>query len=404
MKRPTVHVVSFMRLDYRIRDPLHFAAAFAEAGWRVESIELDGSGNHFRRFESHGINRLQLPFGWTNMPYILRPIRRIMRYIYFLVCAILLRMRYRAGDIIIANDGWSLLLVNLAVPLERVIYYEVEIPNHITSATPLFEQYLRRFLITNVRRCAMLVSVERHRLRFLSKLYKNHRTMVVLNATRRADIRDEMQAERPVGDKPRLIYAGRLWGYTLSPLLLEFVARYHGHYEIDIFGEPVEDCREAYERVRELPGVTCHGFAPRAILEDALLRANAAFVFWDPNDRSNFGLKYCSPHKFFESVANGIPVVCSPNPSLRERLSEYEVGEILESLTPEGIQDALSRLFRPGAYQHYREECRRAIEGDWNYETQVKPLIERIRQMSNFAEPTDSHATPTPTTARPQAS
>lgn len=394
---PTAHVVSFMQLDYRIQDPLHFAVAFAEAGWKVQSVELDGIENRFRRFESHKIDRLQLPFGWKGMPLPLRPIRRFMRYAYFLIGAVLLRIRYRDGDIVIANDGWSLFLVSLAVPLERVIYYEVELPNHIDTTTPFFERYLSGFLRRNVRRCAMLVTVERHRLRFLSKLYRNYRTMVVMNAARLADLPKGLQKERPIGQKPRLVYAGRLSGHTLAPLLLEFVARFHQNYEIEIFGEPESDCREAYERIRHLSGVTCHGLCPHAVVVEALQQANAAFVLWDPYNRSNFdrpnfGLKYCSPHKFFESVANGIPVICSPNPALRERLSEYKVGEIIDPLTPEGIEAALSRLFQPDAYAGYRKECERAIAGDWNHETQVKPLIEHIRNLPIFAAPVGDRA------------
>lgn len=385
---PTAHVISFMQLDYRIRDPLHFAAAFGEAGWRVQSIELDGIENRFRRFESHGIDRLQLPFGWEKMPLLLRVFRRIMRYVYFLVCSLLIRTRYRDGDVVIATDGWSLFLASLAVPLERVIYYEVEIPNHISIDTPLFERYLRGFLHRNVRRCAMLVSVERHRLRFLSKLFQNPRTQVVLNAVRLADREaSPPQTERSLGSKPRLIYAGRLWRYTLSPLLLDFVAEYHSEYEIEIFGEPADDCREAYERVRRLPNVACHGFAPRSVLDTSLQRANAAFVFWDPFDKSNFGLKYCSPHKFFESVANGVPVVCSPNPTLRERLAEYRVGEIVDPLTIEGIHSALQRLFEPENYNLCRKECERATKENWNFETQIRPLIECIRRTPSFTAP-----------------
>ena len=405
MTSPSVHVVSFRQLDYRIQDPLHFAAAFAEAGWRVRSIEVDGVENRFRRFESHKIDRLQLPLGWEGMPLPLQPIRRFMRYVYFLVGAALLRSRYRDGDIVVANDGWSLFLVSLAVPLERTIFYEPEIPNHLGTSAPLFERYLRGFLHRNVRRCAMLITVERHRLRFLSKLYRNSRTMVVLNTARLSDLPTGSRKERPIGQKPRLIYAGRLSSHTLAPLLLDFVAQFHQNYEIEIFGEPQSDCREAYERIRHLSGVTCHGLRPHAVVVEALQRANAAFVLWDPYRRSNFGrpdfgLKYCSPHKFFESVANGIPVICSPNPTLRERLSEYNVGQIIDPLTPEGIEAALSHLFQPDAYAQHRMECARAFAGDWNHETQVKPLIEHIRKMSIFKSPGGDLMCPT-TTAMP---
>ncbi len=86
---PAAHIVSFMPLDYRIRDPLHFAASFAAAGWSTHSIEVDGCSNHFRRFEDHGIDRLQLPFGREKMALPFHVVRRVARYVYFFLVALL---------------------------------------------------------------------------------------------------------------------------------------------------------------------------------------------------------------------------------------------------------------------------------------------------------------------------
>jgi glycosyltransferase involved in cell wall biosynthesis len=383
---PAAHIVSFLPLDYRSKNPMNFAAALAGAGWRARSIELDGVDNRFASTRERGVERLILPFGRESMARPLHAFRRIMRYVYFIVMAIVLRWRVRPGDLIVAYDGWSLFLTSLVLPLERVVFYEVEIPNHLRAGASPFERYLRGFLRRRVRDCALLISVERNRTRFLSKYYRNPRTMVVLNAARLAG------APRPgpkrLAAKPRIIYAGRLWRFTLGNLFLEFVARHQDSYEIDIFGNPESDCRDAYEKIRNLPGVTCHGFAPRAVLDRAMEKADAALVLWDPVGRENFGLRYCAPHKFFEAVEHGIPVVCSPNPPLREWIGEYRVGEIIEPLTADGLHAALTRLLEPAAYDLRRRECRRAFEESWNFEAQMAPVIERLRQMSTFITPT----------------
>ncbi|MCJ9429976.1 glycosyltransferase [Kordiimonas marina] len=349
---------------------------------------MDVETNRFRRFVDNGMERLLLPHGRANMPLPMRLLRRIMRYVYFMLGAILLKARMKPGDLVLACDTWSFFLASLAVPFDRIVYYEIEVLGHQDRNTPFFERWLRGFMQRNVRKCALLVSVERHRLRFLSKFYRQPNTELVLNAPMRADVK-RLAADRPLGKRPRILYAGRLWKYTLAPLLLDFVKKYHHLYEIEIFGLPDDDCKAAFEDIRHLDGVTCHGFAPREDLERAFERANVSVVMWDPTDRSNFGLKYCAPCKFFDAAAMGIPVVCSPNPPIKEWLAEYRVGEVIEPLDADELNDAVAKITAPESYAKYREECLKSSDA-WIYDEQVRPVIERVKAMPQFQTPSEN--------------
>ena len=380
------HLVSFQPLDYRLRFPIVLAYTLAKNGWDVRTIEIDSISNKFVNRRETGIRRLLVPFGRENMGILGRVLRRILRYVYFLLGAILLRISSRPGDLVIAHDPWALFLVSLAVPLNRVVYYEVEIPIHLGPKTPLFERYLRGFLLRRARECALLISVERNRLKFLSRLFKNPRTMIILNVQSRTEVPAKVPI-RAIGHKPRVLYAGRLWRYTLAPMFFEFVRKYHQRYNIEIFGSPDEDCIATYGEIRKLPGVTCHGFAPRSELEAALLRSDASIIMWDPFNFENFGLRYCAPNKFFESIAFGVPVACSPNPPMRDWLAQYRVGELIVPLSADGIHQTLKRLTTPGSYEIYQQSCRQAFDCEWNLEDQLAPVLQRLRNLPELRAP-----------------
>ena len=109
--------------------------------------------------------------------------------------------------------------------------------------------------------------------------------------------------------------------------------------------------------------------------------AHLSLVLWDAAyGRHSIGLKLVTPHKFFEAVGHGIPVLCSPHDSIREWLSEYRVGEMADHVTAETLARAARRMLADQeTYDAYQRQCHKAFAEKWNFQEQIAPVLGMLK-------------------------
>lgn len=95
--------------------------------------------------------------------------------------------------------------------------------------------------------------------------------------------------------------------------------------------------------------------------------ADAGVVWFEMVSKS---YEYSLPGKFFEYIQNGLPVISSPNPEIKNHIDKYQVGVYTDGYSKGHFEDALMLL--RNKYQHYRkgvEEAQKILT--WENESKI---------------------------------
>jgi len=87
---------------------------------------------------------------------------------------------------------------------------------------------------------------------------------------------------------------------------------------------------------------------------------------------------YALPNKLFEYIIAEVPVLVTELPQMEEIVKEYNVGEILQDETTDGLSNVLARMFnQKDILQNYKVNCTKAAkELNWEVEfNKVKNLL-----------------------------
>jgi glycosyltransferase involved in cell wall biosynthesis len=88
--------------------------------------------------------------------------------------------------------------------------------------------------------------------------------------------------------------------------------------------------------------------------------------------------KFSLPNKLFDYINAGTPVLGSNLPEVAKIINDYEVGMVIEEVSPESIAKAINELIEDKErYNFYRQKCQRAAQV-LNWETEQKKLNEII--------------------------
>ncbi len=82
---------------------------------------------------------------------------------------------------------------------------------------------------------------------------------------------------------------------------------------------------------------------------------------------------YSLPNKLFEYIHAGIPIIASNLPERKRIIEEYQVGIVLEDLSPEWVGKVINDMLQGSAkMEQYRENCRNAaLKLNWQEEEKV---------------------------------
>jgi glycosyltransferase involved in cell wall biosynthesis len=105
-----------------------------------------------------------------------------------------------------------------------------------------------------------------------------------------------------------------------------------------------------------------------------------------PHDSENLFLS--TPNKLFECLAAGTPVVVSDFPAVRRIVVDDPLGRLGRTCDPSDPRDVARALAEildlpPGERLQLRRACRRAAVERWNWDEEVKPLVQAY---ARFAE------------------
>lgn len=93
---------------------------------------------------------------------------------------------------------------------------------------------------------------------------------------------------------------------------------------------------------------------------------------------------YALPNKLFDYIQAGVPVLVSPLQEMKKIVSQYSVGEILESSYPKTIASQINRMLTSDSYTQWQSNCITAAQ-ELNWETEslkLKDLIRKIEYQS----------------------
>lgn len=113
-------------------------------------------------------------------------------------------------------------------------------------------------------------------------------------------------------------------------------------------------------------------------LREVRSRYAYTLAIWRPNFVNQF---YATPNKFFESVADGVPIIVTPHPQCVELIEKYRCGLIIPEFTAESMVETLDtamQIFETDEYQAMVEGCRRAVREEMNFDVQFKKVTDWI--------------------------
>jgi len=125
-----------------------------------------------------------------------------------------------------------------------------------------------------------------------------------------------------------------------------------------------------WQRVRHL------GKLNRVEIRSLYSRVRAGLVVYLPEAQNMNAM----PHKLFEYMAAGIPVIASDFARWREILKEVNCALFVNPLRPEEIAEAIKYVLRnPGEAAEMGRRGQKAVKESFNWETQAQNLVELYR-------------------------
>jgi glycosyltransferase involved in cell wall biosynthesis len=139
---------------------------------------------------------------------------------------------------------------------------------------------------------------------------------------------------------------------------------------------------EIYSAACRKPGwalVIDHGCLERQAVIDLLGMVRAGLVLFHPIPNNVSSM----PHKLFEYMAAGLPVIASDFPDWRALISRAGCGILIDPLNPNAIAEAISYIFKnPVEAEQMGLAGRRAVEQTYNWASEERKLLQLYSHLS----------------------
>lgn len=122
------------------------------------------------------------------------------------------------------------------------------------------------------------------------------------------------------------------------------------------------------DRIKIIPSV------PYAELLDWTASADIGLTIFSPDYSLN--IRYCLPNKLFEYMMAGLPVLTSPLEAIVDVVQTYDVGQVLSSLAPEDIGEAINSMLKDTVgLAHKGNNALQAARNEFNWEKESLRLL-----------------------------
>lgn len=107
-------------------------------------------------------------------------------------------------------------------------------------------------------------------------------------------------------------------------------------------------------------------------------QASASLVFYENIDQNHW---LCAPNRFYHAIIRGIPVICGPNPPMKQLVDQYGIGQVVNGNgeIPDEIEQALRAVLAHHA--KYKDSCLRCRE-KFVWDTQESVLISILQKLA----------------------
>ena len=222
-----------------------------------------------------------------------------------------------------------------------------------------------------VRYDAVLAPQE-NRLELARGLYPDaDRFFLVRNA---APLETSSPRQREDDGRLTVVCQGQLNGYTLTAELLEVIAELGGRFRFVVAGPADEPAQSAeLTRLGAAGLVEYKGWLRRDEIVPVRREADIGLVLWR---QVNLATRYACPNKLFEFIADGTPIVATPNDSLVDLNAQYRFGLLMRDFSADALKEALLALADdPGLRREIGRRNRETHLADLNWEAQSRAVV-----------------------------
>lgn len=142
--------------------------------------------------------------------------------------------------------------------------------------------------------------------------------------------------------------------------------------------ESVESAQRQMHRVLGGHRVRVCESVSRPVLLGALHEADAGLIAYSCQKVKTANQKYAAPTKLFEYIALGLPVVSFGNPSIKDLVEKFDLGEVSVLDTPESLGEAINKLFRREDYDRLRSHVSNVFSNELCYEKTSRRVLGKI--------------------------
>lgn len=122
-------------------------------------------------------------------------------------------------------------------------------------------------------------------------------------------------------------------------------------------------------------------FKPKMPFEEMMRHTAAADLGVSLDKDTNLNYRYSLPNKVFDYALAGVPVLVSDLVEVEKLVLEYQIGEVVEELTPNGISNEIKKLQEnPSKLATYKSNTKNLVES-LNWKDDYKPVLEKLKTL-----------------------
>jgi len=387
-----------MRTAVHVRRP---AIAMAEAGYEVTVVDVEhdqslpseelSNGVHLRHvFVSPRSASHYHPISY--IPWLLFKLTRIVRTAVTVIAT--------PADVYHAHDITALPVCYLAATLRRkpLVFGAHELPltqKHLVHRRLLVGS-TRALLRLMMRRCAAVITVSPQLVDEMQRLYGGPRAVVVRNIPEYQSPGNDDRLRRHF-DLPPTTRIALYQGGFQSNRSLDTLVRAAPYLATDNLiilmgaGECQEQLEGLIEELKVGERVKIKGAVPYAELLSWTTGADIGLSLFSPDE--SLSIRYCLPNKLFEYLMAGLPVLSTPLDAVVDLLREYDMGMVVNSLSPEVVGPAINAMLADDAGRaRMRRNALKAARQTLNWEVERHSLLNLYADLLGTPQPAQESA------------
>ncbi|HEX3643742.1 MAG TPA: glycosyltransferase [Ktedonobacteraceae bacterium] len=398
-----MHVLGAAATDPRV---LREATALIEAGYAVSIVDIEEEGSHQREEDLRGVS----------LQHVLMPraffSTRFDKWALFRVTKMFVRTTQRLlqtqADIYHGHEVSGLLPCYIAACLRRkpVIFDAHEMPlferplSEFGPSRRLLRSLLVVLLAYIVPRCRGVITVSSPIVKELHNRYGLSDVTLVRNVPEYRTVSKSNRLREHLGltlETRIVLYQGYLQPNRGLDRLIRAAAFLEQDIVIVMMGknrattqtqlEALIASEGVADRVKIIPPV------PYAELLDWTSSADIGINVASPDYSLN--VRCFLPNKFFEYLMSGVPVLTSSLEAMVEVINTYDVGQVLPSLEPADIGEAINKMLAdPAALARMSRNGLEATKNEFNWEKEKLKLVDLYRSIFQGAAEKISHEEP----------